>query len=125
MKKITLSPERAKACAAITKELMGMACSSLCETLDREVAHAYDQGAAFVEVPDNFPEEVLSNLDNVSLEQHTKPSIVLIIAFLLKTYTKPSDVEYIVQGVMATLGVDGKMMNVSDIVDDITTKLDI
>ena len=125
MKRITLTPERAAACASVTKELMGMAHKSLCETLDREVAHAYDQGSAFVEVPDDFPEDVLTSLDEVSLERHTKPSVVLIIAYLIKTFTKPSDIEYLIQGVMATLGIDGKLVNLSDITDHITDKLDI
>ncbi len=126
--RITLSPERAEACARVTKELATLVCDQICTELDAEVKEAYEKGGTSMVIPLGMtmpPESDLEPVSAINLESHRKPSVILLLAYIIKNHTKPSEIEELCQGVMLSLGVHGKILGIDTVVEDISKSFDI
>lgn len=126
--RVMLTPERAEACAKVTKQLVTMVCDELCTQLDKEVATAYEEGGQSVKMPRKMEphmDELLASLDSVTLESHRKPSVVLLISYIIKTHTFPNEMQELVEGIMLALGVSGQVIGVDSVVSEIADQFDI
>lgn len=126
--RISLSPERAEACARVTKELVTLVCDKICTELDAEVRVAYEEGGTSMVIPFGMtmpPETELEPISDINLESHRKPSVILLLAYIIKNHTRPSEIEELCKGVMLSLGVHGKILGVDTIVEDISKAFDV